>query len=286
MRILLSWSGERSQKVARSLNSWLPKVIQAASPWLSTTIPKGRRWQEELNSELSSTRVGIICLTKENLIEPWIHFEAGAIAMVHGSHVCTFLLDFPHEKITGPLEQFQHTLSQREDVLKLVETINGQLETVGERALSESQLGDSFDMRWPELESSINEIKRLPFETPSKPEVRRCLRIARSLLAERDRGFAEFFDKIGHDLLGNVEIMMEEPNLDSFLAALGCDITIEEDPRKVDAIVNQRHVERVFGSFHKCNGPTGFWAVFDRSKLMMNSRQKVIFDQKYSILVN
>lgn len=36
MRVFISWSGETSHKVALALHGWLPKVVQALNPWVST----------------------------------------------------------------------------------------------------------------------------------------------------------------------------------------------------------------------------------------------------------
>ncbi len=66
MKVFISWSGEQSRIVAEALRDWLPDVIQAIEPFLSShDIPKGARWGLELAHELEGTSVGIICLTSE-----------------------------------------------------------------------------------------------------------------------------------------------------------------------------------------------------------------------------
>jgi hypothetical protein len=88
--IFISWSGARSHAAAQALNNWLPQIVNAFTPWLSSEIRKGSRWREELTNKLSDTTVGIICLTPSNLESPWILFEAGAISKAaEKSYACT-----------------------------------------------------------------------------------------------------------------------------------------------------------------------------------------------------
>ena len=73
MQVFLCWSGERSKKMAEALNEWLPQVVQAVKPWISSSdIDKGSRWISELSNTIKETQVGIVCLTIENLNAKWI----------------------------------------------------------------------------------------------------------------------------------------------------------------------------------------------------------------------
>ena len=45
-----------------------------------TDIEKGARWENEISLRLAESDLGIICLTPDNLEEPWVLFEAGALA--------------------------------------------------------------------------------------------------------------------------------------------------------------------------------------------------------------
>src|SRR5438045_9691418 len=101
MRVFICWSGERSRAVAEALYEWLPLVLQRVEPWMSTNnIEKGSQWRSGLALELENARVGVICLTPENLKSTWLHFEAGALAkkqQQQGTRVCTFLYGEPIE---------------------------------------------------------------------------------------------------------------------------------------------------------------------------------------------
>jgi hypothetical protein len=66
--LFISWSGARSKAIAETLREWLPTVIQTAKPFMSDTdIDKGSRGLTELVRALEGIKVGIVCLTPENL---------------------------------------------------------------------------------------------------------------------------------------------------------------------------------------------------------------------------
>jgi hypothetical protein len=157
MKVFISWSGERSKKVAELLDDWIQCVIQAVNPWMSSKdIDRGALWFTEINDQLSSTAVGIICLTKENRNKPWILFESGALAKgLSSNRVCTFLIDLIPTDLENPLAQFNHTFPTRESVWELVRTINL---TLKENALKESVLSKVFDTYWSQFDTDFKEI--------------------------------------------------------------------------------------------------------------------------------
>ena len=174
MKVFLSWSGDRSKAVAEELGAWLARVIQAVEPWISSGMEKGVRWQGEVADRLEEAKIGIVCLTSSNLTAPWILFEAGALSKTQGSYVCTFLLDISPADIEPPLGQFQHTVFAREDVLKLVRTINEAVKAAGDRFLSDENTLAVFNTFWPQLEGGLNRIKGFE-EAKSTPRPEREL---------------------------------------------------------------------------------------------------------------
>lgn len=160
MEVFLSWSGERSEKIAKALHGWLPLMNQAVRPWVSTKdIEKGSRWSSDLAIHLEQSRVGIICLTQENLESPWLLFEAGAISKaIEKSFVCPYLYGIKPADVRGPLSLYQAANANRDDTLSLVKTINKALEANGR---PEHQLEKLFDRLWPDLEGELESIPRL-----------------------------------------------------------------------------------------------------------------------------
>ena len=158
MLVFISWSGIKSRMIAEFLQSWLSQVIQVVEPWISTDIGKGKRWSPEIAERLEKSKVGILCLTKENKDENWILFEAGAISKTKDAKACTLLVDLIPTDIEQPLAQFQHTLATKEDIKKLVQTINSEVKNGGEKELKEKILDKMFETFWPDLENKLNEI--------------------------------------------------------------------------------------------------------------------------------
>lgn len=157
MKVFISWSGERSHALANALRDWLPNVIQAIKPWVSDAdIDKGSRWSVEIAFQLENAKVGIICLTPENLEALWILFEAGALSKtIEKTYVCPYLFQVEPADIEGPLVQFQFTKANKNDTLKLIYAINQALE---DAALSEDKLDEAFEVWWPKLEQALKNI--------------------------------------------------------------------------------------------------------------------------------
>jgi len=165
MKVFISWSGEQSFEIGKVFGKYLPCIIQSCDPFYSPEMERGIRWFKEIGEKLEETNVGIICLTKENLTEPWILFESGALAKnIEKSRLCTFLYDLEHTDITDPLAQFNHTPNTKEGILKLLKTINSKLDT----PLSEKVLEETFDTWWPKIERDLSEIPK-PSEIEEEP---------------------------------------------------------------------------------------------------------------------
>lgn len=169
MAVLIGWSGERSKAVAQALRDWLPNVCQALEVWMSEhDIQVGARWEEELNTRLQKSAIGIFCLTPENLRAEWVLFEAGAVGgMVGRAGVIPYLYGLAPSDVGQPLGQFQCATADKTGTLKALHSINRDAAT----GLSEQQLERSFEKWWPELEESLRHIpERQDAPTAHRPE--------------------------------------------------------------------------------------------------------------------
>lgn len=157
MKVFISWSGPHSKKLGEAIRDWLPGVLQLVTPYFTPSdIEKGTRWSTDIAKELEESKIGILCVTKDNLHSDWILFEAGALSKrLQKSLVCPILFGITNTDLAGPLKQFQTTEFEKNDFHKLMTVINAQLD---EHKLPQKTLDIVFEKWWPDLEVKINEI--------------------------------------------------------------------------------------------------------------------------------
>lgn len=165
MLVFISWSGVVSEAIAAALAQWLPMVIQAVRPWVSTQdIQKGQRWGEEISEKLEQANFGIFCLTPDNLESPWLLFEAGAISKLRkGSRVCTYLFNVRVGDVPWPLAMFQATEASKESTFEMVQSINT---AIAPGSIPVERLQQTFDLLWPSLEERLAGIAAMPKYVP------------------------------------------------------------------------------------------------------------------------
>lgn len=164
----MSWSGDRSKAMAEALRKWLPHMNLLVEPWMSDKdIGAGSLWFQETAKKLSESRFGIFCITSDNLDEPWIHFEAGALFDIvekQRHRICPYLLDIDPSDIRGPLSNFQAKQATKENTWEILDEIN----KLGEGA-DQKIIQENFERFWPDLEKELRSINDITSET-SVPE--------------------------------------------------------------------------------------------------------------------
>ena len=216
MKIFLSWSGDISHKVAMTFRNWLPSVIQSINPYVSSEdIDKGARWSTDIAKELENSTFGILCVTNENINAPWLNFEAGALSKtMDKSLVSPFLFDIKRSDVDGPILQFQSTIFEKEDIKKLIFSLNKACE---QDQLNEERLEKTFNVWYPSLQDELNKIKEIKKEqltedekiAPMKEsmileEILELTRINQKLIRNPDSVYIETVTKID-DTLKNLQ---------------------------------------------------------------------------------
>ena len=82
-KIFVSWSGPKSKEIATGMKWLLEEVIfngTGLECFVSDLdIASGSDWMVKIKGELQTCKMGIVCITKENIKAPWIYFETGAM---------------------------------------------------------------------------------------------------------------------------------------------------------------------------------------------------------------
>lgn len=155
MKVFISWSGELSQKISEELKKWLQQCIQSLEVFYSRDdIEKGEYWSTRLSEELRDTNFGIVCLTPENINSQWIYFESGALSKMIESKVATIVVGMNIADVKGPLGRFQNTKLEKDDMYKLLQSINSSIS----KPLDENILKPSFEAFWPGFEAKVTSI--------------------------------------------------------------------------------------------------------------------------------
>lgn len=196
MKVFLSWSGERSRMIAEAFRDWLPLMLQALEPWISTDIEKGGVWDKNIQEALVKSRVCIICLTKENLDSVYIHYEAGAIANLPEGSAKTFLYDIKNLDVKQPLARFQSTLYNKSDVFKLIAGLNDALKLHEETYVSDGVIEKTFELNWPSFKQTLDSIPKAGGQAEKRTaddKLDEILNLVRANSSKQNDSTIEFF---------------------------------------------------------------------------------------------
>ncbi len=233
MLVFISWSGELSHRIALTLKEWLPLVLPFIDPWVSSEdIAKGTRWTPEMASALDKSNYGIICVVSDNVREPWISFEAGAISKALGARVSPFLMGLsPKDLGNGPFSQFQCTTYDKEEVRKLLYSLN---ESGSSRELSRDRVDRNFDLSWLGLQEKLDALRRSAESVRQQPidlTTQRLVDAASDETTEEKRWRKEFeswsddertrMANLMKNVLRNIAFPKMRPDVDSVVITIG-----------------------------------------------------------------
>ena len=84
MRIFISWSKNKSKRLAEATKNFLSNVLNnAVEFFFSPEMYKGTRVDNAIHTNLLNSDKCIVCITSENFKNPWLLYEAG---VVYGGH--------------------------------------------------------------------------------------------------------------------------------------------------------------------------------------------------------
>ena len=175
VHIFISWSLPSSQKTARKTHEFFRKLFPTFSFFISSEdIRSGQRWYDVVSERLDACNVGIIVVTQENYLRPWIHYEAGALAkVVSKARVMPLLCGVTNGTIADtPLSAFQAADLSKAGILRIADSIR---ELTG-YAQAEADFNEHFESLWDRYGVALSEVEAIKTEAkpkapPTKPMV-------------------------------------------------------------------------------------------------------------------
>jgi hypothetical protein len=129
-------------------------------------IDAGAFWDDEVRASLSVAKFGVVCVTADNVAAPWLNYEAGALAERLSGSVCPYLFGMrKNDLVAAPLSRLQAQEADRDGTFALVVAVNKRL---GDDAISDSTLLESFETFWPRLRDRLSKIHSLA--RPPRPD--------------------------------------------------------------------------------------------------------------------
>jgi hypothetical protein len=164
VKVFISWSGERAKLLANAMHGWLPEILQSAQPFFSDLdINPGSFSHEKLRQRFADADFCIVCVTPETVNQPWINYEAGAIAEKLGGRTTPWLFDMAPEHMKAtPLSRLQARKADKSDTLSLIEEIN----RCSPKPVDEKVVAKTFARFWPDLADRLKAIP--PTDAPPK----------------------------------------------------------------------------------------------------------------------
>lgn len=164
-KIFISWSGEYSKKIAIALKTALENYVFINTDCQcfvsDLDIAAGSDWWNKIKAELRQCYYGIICITKENVKAPWIHFEAGAL-ISNSVHTIPLVINCNvHDLDKTPLSTAQAIDFYNEDkFLQMVKNINDTLQyTKSDPDRLNALTKDAYNRMKKELEPILKDLK-------------------------------------------------------------------------------------------------------------------------------
>lgn len=158
MLVFIGWSGEESRAVAKILHEWLPQILQAVTTWMAPEgIAPAEYFVKVIAQKLEEADFGILCLNSYNFRNPWVLFEAGALAKsTDRASACPYLVGLKPSALESPLNNLQALSSTKEDTRRLVNEINSRLSP----PLDEKRLDNSFERGWEKIEEGLRTLPK------------------------------------------------------------------------------------------------------------------------------
>lgn len=163
MEVFISWSGDDSKVVAAALKTAIEDFFSdnGITAFMSESdIGAGKNWYQEIKGHLTSSKIGILCLTPSNTEAPWLWFEAGAMAMAYDEKDVIPLLLGIKTSEGSPLSQKNYVTWSHHGFCEILQSVAKACEIkISNKRIKASSKG-YFDDVNKTVEEIINKTKR------------------------------------------------------------------------------------------------------------------------------
>ena len=246
-KIFISWSKDNSKKIALALKDVLENNIfngKGLTCFVSDVdIASGDDWWKKIRRELKSSSMGILCVTKENVKEPWIYFEGGALtanniatiplliscdikSLEHSPFSSREWVQFYDEK------KFMKMIADINDKLKLLDIDRKQLDIISSNAYKE--LKDTLSETLQQLKDSRYFNEKYVYPSSISIVKKHTLYISVPISS----GLSEEEYKSLKDCLNKIKEMLEKKGLFTDIICPAFDIDGEKDYEGSIKVVN------------------------------------------------
>lgn len=165
-KIFISWSGKNSKDFAICLKRIIETQIFPGTDLecfvSDLNIVSGTDWWTKIKGELKSCRLGIFCITKENINAPWIYYEAGALAAREVPTI-PLLIGCNTRSLSGSPLQGKQCVSfdNQSKFIKMIEDINTLFDNPLPQQLIPKIAEDAYHQLKTESSATLKHLKSL-----------------------------------------------------------------------------------------------------------------------------
>jgi hypothetical protein len=159
--LFISWSKDRSKKIANELKKFIENVSPTLYPYISiNNLHRGAKLVGDLEKAMDNSYEAFFVITPENTHEPWLHYELGYMVGKNKNINCTpILFGVNPGELSELFRERVHIPISFEEENKFKEGLKSKLSQIFQALnINTSGLDKTCDTHWGDFYSQIKEI--------------------------------------------------------------------------------------------------------------------------------
>jgi len=179
--VFISWSRPSGLSYAEFMKDVLEALFhEKIHVFVSTNVGKGKSFWVELKRNLRLARFGVVVVTPDSILSPWLHFETGAML---NCECAPLLFGVAPEELPGTLKNIQATEFNIDDVERLVLHINRKIGSPYRPVTLRRKLNEL----WPVIEDCYAGVSNIATELAGMAQERTLRELMFELLTRVDK---------------------------------------------------------------------------------------------------